>query len=99
MYYKNFYKNLSEKEIKDKIIEEGFNPIKVEDDPNYEYQTHTHEETKILAILKGGMCVTVNGEHFVIEPGDKLVIPGNIPHSAQVGDRGCTYFWSEKIIR
>ncbi len=97
MYAKQFYKNLTEKEIRAKIIEEGFNPAVINDPPNFEYEKHSHRETKLLAILKGGMCVTVNKEHFILEPGDKLLIPGNIPHSAQVSEFGCTFFWSEKV--
>jgi len=98
MYFKNFYKDLTEEQIRQDIEKEGFNPIKIEDSPNFEYPKHQHKETKLLAFLKGGMCVTVNGKHYVCRSGDKLLIPGNTPHSAFVEDQGCTFFWAEKIV-
>ena len=98
MYFKNFYKDKTEDEINTLIEQEGFKPSKFSDKPGTEYPTHQHPETKLLAFLEGEMCVTVNGKHYVCRFGDKLLIPGNTPHSAFVEDQGCTFFWAEKIV-
>ncbi len=98
MYHKNFYSNLTETEIEAKIREEGFEPMKYHDEAGYVYTPHQHPKTKLLAFLDGTMEVKVGEENFSCGKGDKLVIPGNTPHSAVVGPSGCTFFWSEKMM-
>lgn len=98
MHEKGFYKGLNEKDIFRKIKDEGFSPVKISDSPKYIYEEHTHPETKILAILEGSMEVKTRGKSLLLEKGDKLMIPGNTKHSAAIGDKGCVFFWSEKLI-
>lgn len=98
MYFKNFYKNLSEAEIAEKVKAEGFDPIKISNEPGFIYSLHKHPETKLLAFLKGSMCVTVAGKHYTCRAGDKVIVPGNVEHSAKVDSDGCTFFWSEKLM-
>lgn len=98
MFFKNFYKNLSEKEIFEKIKNERFDPIIITNGPGDIYPDHSHPQTKLLAILTGSMCVTVAGKHYQCEAGDKLIVPGNTQHSAKVDPVGCTFFWSEKLL-
>ncbi len=98
MHLKNFYSDLTEKEIYKKIKEEGFTPIKISDSPGYVYNEHSHPETKLLAILEGEMKVIVENEKTTLKKGDKLIIPGNTKHSAVIGKDGCIFFWSEKLI-
>lgn len=98
MYYKSFYSGKTEAEIEKNIEEEGFTPLKYENGPGDIYPLHQHPETKLLAFLSGSMEVKVGEETFNCEKGDKLLIPGNTPHSAVVGPTGCTFFWSEKMI-
>jgi quercetin dioxygenase-like cupin family protein len=43
------------------------------------------------------MEVTVEGKKFHCQPGDKLIINGNVQHSAVAGPQGCGFFWSEKL--
>lgn len=98
MYKKGVYKGLDRDEIGEKVREEGFNPIVINDGPGRVYPPHTHPETKLLAILKGEMEVKTGGEGFSLKKGDKLIIPGNQKHEALVGEKGCTFYWSEKLI-
>ena len=95
--FRQFYKGLSESEIKKHIETEGFSPMKIRNDPDYVYEEHSHPETKLLAFLEGSMEVTVDGEHYSCVKGDKMIIEGNVSHSAVVGNEGCTFFWSEKL--
>lgn len=97
MYKPGLYANMNETEIAQQVEAAGFDPIRITDSPGHVYQPHTHPETKLLAYLKGEMRVTVDGETYHCKPGDQLLIPGNVVHSAQAGPTGCVYFWSEKL--
>ncbi|MBI2616676.1 AraC family ligand binding domain-containing protein [Candidatus Gottesmanbacteria bacterium] len=98
MYYQNFYANLKDEEISRSIIAEGFDPMHYTNGPGDIYPPHKHPETKLLAFLSGSMDVVVGEEKFHCVRGDKLVIAGNVTHSARVGNDGCTFFWSEKLM-
>ena len=98
MYYKDYYSGLSEKEIEQKVRDEGFSPMKLSDNPGFVYTPHTHPEIKLLAFLDGSMEVVAGNNKFHCRKGDKLIIPGNLTHSAVVGDHGCVFFWSEKLL-
>jgi quercetin dioxygenase-like cupin family protein len=99
MFFKTFFpQDTPQQKIMEAIQKDGFSPILISDSPHFIYKTHHHPETKLLVCLKGSMEVTVEKEQYDFEPGDKLIIPSNTPHSAVVGEKGCTYFWSEKII-
>jgi quercetin dioxygenase-like cupin family protein len=99
MYSKNFYPiGTSRNKIENDIKKEGFTPHLITNSPGYRYEPHQHPQTKLLLCVKGSMSITVDLERYSFEPGDKLIIPGNTPHSALVGPHGCTFYWSEKII-
>jgi len=98
MYDPKYYQDLSVAQIAQKVRDEGFDPIRIADPPGSVYSPHTHPETKLLAFLDGAMTVTVRGETFRCSPGGKLLIPGNVEHSATAGPEGCVYFWSEKLV-
>lgn len=99
MYDKNFFKKGTPREKIIKAINQvGFNPILITDRPGFVYEIHTHPETKLIVCLEGSMKVKVADQTFNFEPGVKIRIAGNTPHSGVVGNKGCTYFWSEKIL-
>jgi cupin superfamily acireductone dioxygenase involved in methionine salvage len=98
MHYKNFYTALSEDDIFKRIKEDGFEPFKVANTPNFIYYEHSHPETKLLVILEGDMELVMNDKKVKLEPKDKFIVPGNTLHSSVVGKNGCVFFWSEKLI-
>ncbi len=98
MYSKGYYHKLSKEEIKRQIQFEGFNPILISNLPGYIYHNHTHPEIKLLAFISGTMQLTVDGITYECEPGDRVLIKGDVPHSAVVGLDGCTFYWSEKLV-
>lgn len=98
MFYKHFFpKDIPRGDIIKAIKEEGFDPKLLADTPGFVYETHKHPESKLIVCLEGSMKVNVAGKMYDFGPGDKILIPGNTPHGAVVGDKGCVYFWSEKI--
>lgn len=97
MYQRKFYKTIDKERIAEETRREGFDPVCITDPPGRVYATHRHAETKLLVFLEGGMTVKVEEKSFECHPGDKVIIPGNIDHSAVAGAEGCVFFWSEKI--
>lgn len=97
MMYKQYFSRKQSRDFVKKSIEsEGYAPLLIRDSAGAVYETHAHAETKLLVCLEGSMTVIAGSESFDFEPGDKLIIPGNQPHSALTGNRGCVYYWSEK---
>ena len=99
MFHKAFFANTSQEKIKQQMQKEGFSPLVVKDKPGFVYKPHKHAETKYLVCLEGAMQVTFNSKTYDFEPGDKLIIKGNTTHEALVGDKGCVFLWSEKIVK
>lgn len=99
MFQKAFFpKDTPREKIVEAIQKEGFEPKLITDPPRFIYEVHKHPETKLIVCLGGSMKVKVNDQEYDFEPGDKLIIPGNTPHSGVAGNAGCIYFWSEKIL-
>lgn len=96
---KGIYKGLSKKEILNKIQLKGFGPTVINDKPERIYSPHSHPEDKLIVILEGEMEVTVEDKKYLIREGDELIIPGGMLHSAKTGEKGCRFFWSEKLTK
>ncbi|MFN2974885.1 cupin domain-containing protein [Terriglobus aquaticus] len=48
---------------------------------------HSHHNEQISYILEGALRFVVGGEERVVRAGEVLVIPGNVPHSAEALER------------
>src|SRR3989338_98285 len=95
-FKKRYFSKDTSREIMVKVIkEEGFEPTLISNQPNFTYEPHQHQEAKLIVCLQGFMKVTVKEKTYDFEPGDMLKIPGNTLHSGVVGNKGCTYYWSE----
>lgn len=44
---------------------------------------HSHENEQITYILEGTLKFIVQGEEIIVRAGEALVIPSNVPHSAE----------------
>ena len=98
MYDEGYYQPVERDKMEKAVKEDGFEPFLISDPPGTTYPPHTLPETKLLAFLSGEMEVKVQEKSFSCSPGDRLIIPGNVEHSALVGPEGCQFFWSEKLI-
>ena len=44
---------------------------------------HSHENEQITYVLEGALKFTIQSEEIVVGAGEMLVIPANLPHSAE----------------
>jgi len=98
LYDEGYYQPVERDKMEKAVKEDGFEPFLISDPPGTTYLPHTHPETKLLAFLTGEMEINVQEKSFSCSPGDRLIIPGNVEHSALVGPEGCQFFWSEKLM-
>ena len=62
----------------------------VEAEPGWVTKTHDHYNDETVYVLRGQMTVTVGDEVFVLNEGDFVHIPPNVPHHGVVGPEGMT---------
>ncbi len=95
IFERQAYINLSEDQIFGKLTLEGHTPRRVVELPGAIYDSHRNTCDLILAFLRGSAEIRV-GEHvYHCVAGDKLNIPGSLPHSAVVGTMGVVYLMTQ----
>ncbi len=47
-------------------------------------KVHQHENEQITYVLEGEIIIEFGGRRKLCKPGDVCIIPGNIPHSAEI---------------
>jgi quercetin dioxygenase-like cupin family protein len=60
----------------------------VELEPGIQLPEHSHPHEQGGIVLGGSMTFTVGGERRELGPGGTWLIPGDTPHSAEVGPEG-----------
>ena len=79
------------------LLDEGFDRVFVaQDAPGIEYPPHKHPFIAAHIVLKGAMTLTVKGKKTVLKAGDRLDVPANTVHVAQIGPAGCTFVIGQK---
>jgi len=75
-----------------KLQEEGYKDIYVwRDPPNAFYDWHTHTYDEVRWILKGKILIGTEEGEYLLEAGDKMIVPAGTRHWAKVGDEGVEY--------
>ena len=57
-------------------------------EPGHQLPLHTHPHEQVVNMIEGRFALTVDGETRVLEAGDVVVIPSNVPHGG-VGETPC----------
>lgn len=94
----NKYKFKNKNQIKKLIQEMGYHPVLISNTPQYEYKQHSHPQQKLLVILNGNITIEIEGKSYNCKKGDEIIINPYDEHSAIVGNKGCEFYWAEKII-
>ncbi len=76
---------------------EGLRPYRWSNAPATVYPVHTHPYDKVLMVVAGSITWTFpqSGETVETRPGDRLDLPRDVEHAAQVGPQGvvCLEAW------
>lgn len=87
-----------ENELRLRMQQEGLSPYTWSNGPRYSYAVHTHNYQKVLYCVHGSIRFLLHGQStesgrdtsIDLSPGDCLILPAGIPHSAHVGPQGVT---------
>ena len=83
---------MSEQEAIEQLKKEGFAHVYTwSDSPGAFYDKHEHPNVTAHIILKGSMTLTIEGIRKDCSEGDRIDVPANTEHLAQIGPNGCTY--------
>ncbi len=95
IYESQTYARLNEDEIFAQLACEGYAPRRVNEVPGSVYDCHRNDCDLVLAFLRGSAEVRVGDHVYHCVAGDKLNIPGVLPHSAVVGTEGVVYLMTQ----
>jgi quercetin dioxygenase-like cupin family protein len=70
--------------IRARLEQEGLRPYRFDMVPGDAYGDHAHPEAEIRWVVSGRMRVLIDHEEIILEPGDRLDLPANVVHSADV---------------
>ncbi|GCE04976.1 cupin domain-containing protein [Dictyobacter aurantiacus] len=85
-------------EIRAKMQQQGLRPYSWSNGPGDVYSPHTHSYEKVLYCIRGSIRFILpdqldaagNAVYVDLEPGDCMVLPAGVRHSALVSDKGVT---------
>ncbi len=79
-----------ESQLRKQFLKEGLNPGRWSNGPGALYGAHSHPYAKVLMVVEGSIEFHLSQENRTVpmQTGDRLNLPPNTPHSAQVGSRG-----------
>ena len=91
-------KTPQEQELYRRMQHEGLSPYTWSNGPGYSYAVHNHTYEKVLYCVRGSICFVLpdlantigNMGAIDLAPGDCLILPAGVRHSAQVGPQGVT---------
>ena len=85
-----------EQALRHTLEEEGFDVVTWRDRCNWSYDPHSHEHDESLWVLRGRIVLRVEGEDIALGPGDRVMLPKEIVHTADVGPDGAVYLIGQK---
>ena len=72
------------RELRRRLESEGFSVFQWSDPPGRVYPPHAHGDNQSHWIVRGSMALTVDGEEYILGPGDRDYLPAGTVHSARV---------------
>ncbi len=85
------------KQLRRRLIDEGYSVFQWSDAPGTKYGRHAHPEDQSHWILSGELELRVDDENYVLRAGDRDFLPANTIHSAFVpGDAPVVYLIGAK---
>jgi len=76
---------------------EGYDVFRWSDPPGMRYSAHAHGEDQSHWILRGALALEVGGTEYVLQAGDRDVLPAGTVHAARVvGEENVVYLIAAK---
>ena len=75
---------------------EGFDVSLWRDPSDRVYEPHTHENDASLWVLRGCIVFHIGEKEYPLGPGDRLMLPGGMVHTAEAGPEGATYLIGQR---
>jgi gluconolactonase len=69
-------------------------------DPESSFARHIHPEEQLMLVFRGGIDEIIMDGEYSMEPGDILLLPGNMIHGGTNGPLGCDVldiFWPSRV--
>jgi quercetin dioxygenase-like cupin family protein len=85
-----------EEDLRKQLEEEGFSIFCWQDDPDTDYQPHSHDHDESLWMIEGQMTFGAAGRQWSLAPGDRLMLPSGTVHTAVAGPHGAKYLIGQK---
>lgn len=87
----------TQSEIEARLHQEGYESFRWYDVPGASYPKHRHSEHECIWVLQGEISFKVNEETYPLKAGDRIYLPANTPHTAEVPRiAGVTYLVGQK---
>lgn len=87
----------TEEEAEALLHKEGYDSFRWHDVPGASYPRHLHAHDECLWVLRGTIVFHVRNQEFRLQPGDRLYLPSNTIHTAEVPTTGSvTYLVGQK---
>ena len=84
-------------ELRQILEDEGYSVFEWSDAPGTEYEPHSHDDDQSHWIIGGALQLTVAGESYTLQAGDRDFLPANTTHAAFVpGDQPVRYLIGSK---
>lgn len=80
------------------LKEEGFTHVfRWTDAPKTAYHSHEHAGKVSFFVEEGDLVMNFPHQSFLYRAGDRVDVPPGVPHTAVIGERGCSYIVGEEI--
>jgi quercetin dioxygenase-like cupin family protein len=71
-------------ELRRVLVSEGYSVFEWSDAPGTTYEPHTHDNDQSHWIISGALQLTIAGETYTLDAGDRDFVPANTTHAAFV---------------
>lgn len=86
----------AESDLTARLAGEGFEVFAWSDPAGRTYEPHAHGHDESIFGVRGEIVFTVDGRAYPLRPGDRLMLPRGMTHSARVGAAGATYLIGQR---
>lgn len=87
---------VDEEVLRQRLVEEGYDPFRWQDPPGTTYEPHSHAHDESLWVIEGEITFRIGDRDYRLQAGDRLMLPAGTVHTAHVGNSGATYWIGQR---